>query len=127
MIKVSQLFIYPIKSLAGISLDVAQLTDRGFQYDRRWMLVDEQNQFLTQRQFPEMALLQTGISEEGISIIHKKNPGKEILMPFSGFTNEKLTVKIWKDYCDALPAEKFINEWFSDMLQFSCKFFFMLV
>ncbi len=121
MIKVSQLFIYPVKSLAGISVNAAQLTDRGFQYDRRWMLVDEQNQFMTQRQFPEMALLQTRISEEGISIVHKKNSAKELLIPFSGFTNENLIVKIWNDYCDALPAEKFINEWFSEMLQFSCR------
>jgi len=121
MIKVSQLFIYPVKSLAGISVNAAQLTDRGFQYDRRWMLVDEQNQFMTQRQFPGMALLRTGITEKGISVIHKKDPAKEILIPFSGFTNEKLTVKIWNDYCDAVPAEKFINEWFSDMLQFSCR------
>jgi uncharacterized protein YcbX len=125
MIKISQLFIYPVKSLAGISVNAAQLTDRGFQYDRRWMLVDEQTQFMTQRQFPEMALLQTGISEEGISIVHKKNSEKKILIPFSGFTNENLTVKIWNDYCDALPAEKFINEWFSEMLQFSCKLVYM--
>ena len=125
MIKVSQLFIYPVKSLAGISVNAAQLTDRGFQYDRRWMLVDEQNQFMTQRQFPGMALLRTGITEKGISVIHKKDPAKEILIPFSGFTNEKLTVKIWNDYCDAVPAEKFINEWFSDMLQFSCRLVFM--
>jgi len=125
MIKVSQLFIYPVKSLGGISINTAQLTDRGFQYDRRWMLVDEQNQFMTQRQFPEMALLQTGISEEGISISHKKNSSKEILIPFSGFINQNITVKIWNDYCDALPAEKFINEWFSDMLQFSCRLVYM--
>lgn len=125
MIQISQLFIYPVKSLGGISVPAAELSDRGFKYDRRWMLVDEQNQFMTQRQHPQMALLQTGISEEGISIVHKKNSDKKIMIPFSAFTNEMLNVKIWNDVCETVPAEKFINEWFSDMLQFSCRLVFM--
>jgi uncharacterized protein YcbX len=53
MLQVSELFIYPIKSLGGISLSSATITDRGFQYDRRWMLVDSDNQFMTQREFPK--------------------------------------------------------------------------
>src|SRR6478752_4697281 len=44
MLTISQLFIYPVKSLGGFPVDSAVLTDRGFQYDRRWMLVDENNQ-----------------------------------------------------------------------------------
>ena len=49
MYTVSQLFIYPIKSLGGISVNEAKITDRGLEYDRRWMLVDNDHQFLTQR------------------------------------------------------------------------------
>jgi uncharacterized protein YcbX len=56
-IKLSGIYIYPIKSAAGISLKTAQVENRGFQYDRRWMLVDETGTFLTQRQFPQMALI----------------------------------------------------------------------
>jgi uncharacterized protein YcbX len=52
MLRISQLFIYPIKSLGGISVETALVTDRGFQYDRRYMLVDEQNSFLSQREYP---------------------------------------------------------------------------
>lgn len=125
MIQISQLFIYPVKSLGGISVPSAQLTDRGFKYDRRWMLVDEQNQFMTQRQFPQMALLQTSISDEGISVVHKNDTGKKIEIHFSAFTNEMIKVKIWDDYCEAMPAEKFINQWFSEMLQFSCRLVYM--
>jgi uncharacterized protein YcbX len=56
MLRVSQLFIYPIKSLGGIALSTARLTDRGLQHDRRWMLIDENNRFLSQREHAQMAL-----------------------------------------------------------------------
>ena len=68
MLTVSQLFIYPIKSLGGIAVTSATVTDRGFQYDRRWMLVDENNCFLTQRELPQMALLQVALSEDGLQV-----------------------------------------------------------
>ncbi|MBC7629296.1 MOSC domain-containing protein, partial [Ferruginibacter sp.] len=61
MYTISQLFIYPVKSLGGIEVTQAHLTDRGLQYDRRWMLVDNNNHFLTQREYPVMCLLQTAI------------------------------------------------------------------
>jgi len=54
---VSQLYIYPVKSLGGIALNTVTVTDRGFEYDRRWMLVDENNRFVSQREVAEMALL----------------------------------------------------------------------
>ena len=63
MRSVSQLFIYPIKSLGGISLDKAETTDRGFKFDRRWMLINEHNEFMTQREFPQMCLLQPSTTD----------------------------------------------------------------
>ena len=72
MLIVSELFIYPVKSLGGITLNSANVTDRGFEHDRRWMLVDGKNQFLSQRQIPEMALLQTEITQNGIRVFHKQ-------------------------------------------------------
>jgi len=56
MATISDLYIYPIKSLGGIPVSEARLTDRGLEHDRRWMLIDENNRFLTQRENPEMAL-----------------------------------------------------------------------
>ena len=50
MLTVSQLFIYPIKSLGGIELSSAEVDKRGLKNDRRWMLVDNNNQFMTQRE-----------------------------------------------------------------------------
>ena len=49
MLTLTGLYIYPIKSLGGISLPEADITSRGLAYDRRWMLVDDQNNFISQR------------------------------------------------------------------------------
>ena len=70
MLQVSQLYIFPIKSLGGIALNKAQVTDRGFQYDRRWMLVDHNNMFISQREVHQMALLKPALTDGGIRVEH---------------------------------------------------------
>ena len=97
MLKVSELFIYPVKSLGGISVSNAVVTDRGFQYDRRWMLVDNNNEFMTQREFAEMALLQTEMNEGALKVYHKKT-GASILIPFEP-AGETISVQVWSDRC----------------------------
>ncbi len=61
MLTVTELYIYPIKSLGGIRAQSVLLTDRGFEHDRRWMLVDGNNRFISQREYPKMALLRVEI------------------------------------------------------------------
>jgi len=122
---VSELYVYPIKSLGGIKLDSAELTDRGFQYDRRWMLVNEQNEFLTQREFPQMALLQTEITNSGIKVSQKKNVNENILVPFNAESNYKITVRVWDDMCDAIFVNDHFSDWFSDQLKIRCKLVYM--
>ena len=78
MYTISQLFIYPVKSLGGFKVTSAQLTDRGFQYDRRFMLVDSSNNFLSQREHPPMSLLQTAIEGNELVIFHKNNAADKI-------------------------------------------------
>lgn len=63
MLTVSELHIYPVKSLGGISMPSVVMTDRGFKYDRRWMLIEEDGQFLSQRELPKMALLKVSIKK----------------------------------------------------------------
>jgi uncharacterized protein YcbX len=125
MLQVSQLFIYPIKSLGGISVANALITDRGFQYDRRWMLVDENNQFLTQRELADMALLQVELTEEGLKVYHKKNINYQITIPFIPETDETANVEIWGEICETQFVNKTVDEWFSQMLSTKCRLVFM--
>ena len=75
---VQNLYLYPIKSLGGISVQEAQVEERGFKYDRRWMLVDESGEFLTQRQHPQLALLQVTLGKSELTVFFKVDPSREI-------------------------------------------------
>jgi uncharacterized protein len=118
---ISELYIYPVKSLGGIKVNSAELTDRGFKYDRRWMLVDDENRVLTQREHPQMALLRTSVTENGIYVYPKNNPSENILIPFSYFPDKKIVVNIWDDFCEAAIVSDKLNEWFSATLSVPCK------
>ncbi|HRI21171.1 MAG TPA: MOSC domain-containing protein [Panacibacter sp.] len=124
MLTVSELFIYPVKSLGGFAVPAAVVTDRGLQHDRRWMLVDEQNNFLTQREFAEMALLQVTLTVNGLQVRHKIN-GDVINIPAAPQTNEIAAVKIWDDECIAQFVNAGADEWFSDMLSTKCRLVYM--
>jgi uncharacterized protein len=125
MLQISQLFIYPIKSLGGIAMQQVEITATGFKHDRRWMLVDDNNMFLTQRAYPQMALLQVGENADGIFVFHKQHPLQSITLPFKTEYSKKINVTVWDDVCEALEADEDINNWFSDMLDMRCKLVYM--
>jgi uncharacterized protein YcbX len=124
MLKISELYIYPIKSLGGVQVNTAVLTDRGFQYDRRWMLVDEQNRFLSQRERAKMALLKVNILSDGLKITNKIT-GSEIIIPFTPETEEFVDVVIWDDTCTGQFVSKKADKWFTNVLNINCRLVYM--
>ena len=124
MLTVSELYIYPVKSLGGISVPSALLTDRGFEYDRRWMLVDTHHRFLSQRELPQMALLQVRLHEQGLIIHHKNIDQPPLLIPAEP-TGESCQVSIWDDECSARWVDSHADEWLSRMLSFPCRLVYM--
>lgn len=126
MFTVSGLYIYPVKSLGGFSVSEAAITATGFQHDRRWMLVDKAGIFMTQRQYPEMALLQTAITTDGLYIYHKHYPEKNCMIPFLSAPAHSRQVKVWDDLCDAwCYDDAMTNFWFSEMLGTVCELVYM--
>lgn len=118
----TEINIYPIKSLKGISLNQAKVESRGLEFDRRWMLVNEKNKFLTQREFPKMATVAVQIKNDGLNI---SDNGNEITVPFRTESGETANVKIWSNFCRAQVYESKINDWFSDVLQTNCRLVLM--
>lgn len=124
-LKLSEIWIYPIKSLGGISVPNAKIERRGLQYDRRWMLVDDKGFFLTQRKYKEMALLQVEIKEKGLVVRHKIKEITPIHIPFNVAPLEHLKVQIWEDECKAFTISDEINHWFSSILGMNCRLVYM--
>lgn len=122
MLSISQLYIYPVKSLGGIAVNTAVVTDRGLQNDRRYMLIDTNGLFLTQREHPSMALLRTAIEADELIVWHKDDiPGKLQLPLAPQQSLLTTTVKVWDDYCAAQYISDEADKWFSEKLNFPCR------
>ena len=115
--------MYPIKSCRGTLLEKAVLDERGIRYDRRWMLVDRKQKFLTQRKVPRMALIVPQILRQSLRV---SAPGMEdLLVPLEPESKRRVSVQIWSDRCDAVEVSAKANEWFSDFLHMDVGFVFM--
>jgi len=114
----TSIFIYPVKSLAGIPLHQALVQPRGLQYDRRWMLVDEQGRFVSQREVAGLTALGAAIEPPFLVIFSKNNPRRRIHLPLSPPVAEmpEIAVDIWNDRCTARLYAPDVNDWFSDTL-----------
>ncbi|MDO6438287.1 MOSC domain-containing protein [Cyclobacterium sp. 1_MG-2023] len=119
--KVSQINIFPIKSLGGINLTDGIVETSGFQYDRNWMLVDENGKFLTQRTKPEMALFQNEIRENNLYVYHQSNPNNGIEIPFNQSSGKIIKSQVWDDPVEALHVSSAADTWFSTQLKISCQ------
>lgn len=125
-ITLSGLFIYPVKSLGGISLPAADLTPLGLQHDRRWLIVDERNRFLTQREHAEMALLAVEPAYNGFLLRHRQRP--ELLplyVPFVATPERTLFVTIWDDMVFAWRGTPEADAWLCEALGQECKLVYM--
>ncbi|HVG34624.1 MAG TPA: MOSC N-terminal beta barrel domain-containing protein [Pyrinomonadaceae bacterium] len=129
MIKESQeitlqsLYVYPVKSLKGITLDEAIVERRGLQYDRRWMLVDEENIFMTQREHSRMATIALKLDPEGLRA--SAEGMEDLLIPYTPLTSELRTVTVWRSVCQATTVADHADEWFSRFLQTPCRLVYM--
>ena len=115
---IKELYIYPIKSLAGISVQSAKAEEMGFENDRRWMLVDDQNQFITQRKHPNLSQFYPKILEGKIAILHQ-NTTHEFFIEES--LEEPIFSNVWDDETMVFEVNKATSKWFSERLGFSCK------
>ncbi|MCU0240376.1 MAG: MOSC domain-containing protein [Pyrinomonadaceae bacterium] len=120
--QISEINIYPIKSLGGISLNEAIIEERGFKHDRRFMLIDEFGEFMTQRDFPKMATIKVSLDEN--NLIVSANNFEDLQIPFSHI-GESVKVQVWNSFCDAVVCGKKYAEWFSKVLQTKCELVYM--
>jgi len=117
--QVSNIHIYPIKSLGVIDLKKAFVAEGGLQNDRRFMIVDNNGDFLTQRELSVMATLAVKPVEEGFEV---GIDGKESIYLVSEFSEAgKTTVTVWNSRCEALVGSEEVNAWFSDVLGKDCR------
>jgi uncharacterized protein YcbX len=110
---IAGLWVYPVKSCAGVQVQEAVLTETGLEFDRAWMVVDEHGVFLTQRELPRMALIQPQLKYHDMVL---RAPGMLALHIALDQVQEPVRVKIWSDEVKAYDMGPVAAQWFSDFL-----------
>ena len=116
-IEISQLFIYPVKSLRGIAVSEAELTATGFKWDRHWMITKSDGGFVTQRQFSKMTLIQTKLTAS--TVILSKAGMSDLIIPLRVTSTVELSetsfeAKIWKDFCNVVDEGEEASNWITE-------------
>lgn len=122
LFNISDLYIYPIKGLSGVKVNDALVTERGLKNDRRWMLVDDKNQFISQRTFPQLCLFKIIPQQNSYTVTFNE---LSIEVPFEIHQGVNIKVKIWTDNVEALVANEAINNYFSKHLKIKCSLVYM--
>ena len=120
-LRLSEIWIYPIKGLGGIRLKHSRVLEKGLEYDRRWMLVDENGVFMTQRDNPTMALFKLKIEGEELKITYSPSSLVHSISLHPNTPEKNESVIIWDDTVTACEINKESSAWFSDILNLKCR------
>lgn len=110
---ISRLYVYPVKSCAGVAVQQALLLETGLEFDRAWMVVDENGHFLTQRELPRMALIQPQLKHFEMVL---RAPGMLALHVALDKVEAPVRVQVWNDEVAAYDMGPMAAQWFTDFL-----------
>jgi uncharacterized protein YcbX len=115
----SRIFIYPIKSVRGIAIGETQVETTGPVQDRRWMLVDEQGIFLSQRKLPRMVLIEPHFDGRDL-VLTAPGTSPLVVRSWCG-EGEWIPVRIWRDNLTLPHPDQEYDEWLSSFLGQRCR------
>lgn len=120
--RIDALWLYPIKGCRGLRVPGATLAQTGLEVDgigdREWVVVDESGEFLSQRELPKMALIETRLTGESLRL---RAPDMLPLdIPFAS-EGEVLTVKVWNDEVAAVTQGEIADAWLTQFLGLRCR------
>ncbi|MFT4668031.1 MAG: hypothetical protein ACI9XB_005008, partial [Gammaproteobacteria bacterium] len=122
---VTHLFLYPVKSLGSIAVTEAELTEKGFQFDRRWMIVDKEGIFISQRSHPVLASIKVAIKHNSIRL-YTANDQQGVAIPMVPAEGQSsVQVKVWESICSAICGFDEANMWLSSQLSTQCRIVYM--
>lgn len=112
-LRLESVHLYPIKSCAGVAPAEVLIIETGVELDRAWMVVDEHNEFVTQRDLPRMALIRLVLGHNDMAL---RAPGMLALHVSLDAVEQKTRVRVWDDEVAAFDMGDLAAQWFSDFL-----------
>ncbi len=119
----TQINVYPVKSLGGLSAESAPVEARGLRHDRRWMLVNDAGRFLSQRELPRMALIAPAVEASDLTLRAPGTAPLRVPLQSPGAASE--AVSVWGSVCRAVAVGAEADEWFRNFLGVPCRLVFM--
>ncbi len=120
--RLTEIMVYPVKSAGGIAVQEREVEARGLAGDRRWMVVGPDGGFLTQRDWPRMALIATALESNTLRL---DAPGCTPLRVPRLPEGERATVRVWRSVCAAVSAGAEADAWLSAFLEMPCRLVYM--
>jgi len=114
MAQITDLFIYPVKSLKGIALNESMTALRGLQYDREWMVTTSDYEFITQREIPLMSMIEVSIDLDALTLSSKNNTKFQV--PLLSSNTNVIKASVWGDICDAYDEGDDVSLWLTSLL-----------
>jgi len=114
MAQITDLFIYPVKSLKGIGLNESMTALRGLQYDREWMVTTSDYEFITQREIPLMSMIEVSINLDALTLSSKNNTKFQV--PLLSSNTNVIKASVWGDICDAYDEGDDASLWLTSLL-----------
>ncbi|PKG40741.1 YcbX family protein [Psychromonas sp. Urea-02u-13] len=118
----TDIYIYPIKSVKAISQPAALVEEKGLSFDRRYMLIDLDGNFITGRSHPQLTQVDVQFSQKKLQL-SAPNMAQLVIDP-AQFSTTSLTSQIWIDKVNALHCHQDYDNWFSEYLQQPCQLVF---
>ena len=120
---IHSLVVYPIKSCAGIAVQQARLTTTGLEWDRAWMLATPDGEFLTQREYPRMVLIQPELLATDMRLTAPGMPALHVPYEVDPAQSAQggSPIRVWKDTVSALDMGEVIAGWFTQFLETPCR------
>ena len=104
--RIAELNLFPVKGCRGIALRQANLSATGLEIDgigdREWVAVDAQGEFLSQREYPKMALIETKLTPTALLL---KAPGMLLLDVPLGSEDDRVSAVTQGEIADAWLSE----------------------
>jgi uncharacterized protein YcbX len=120
---VAALHVYPVKGCRGLSLDTARVERRGLAHDRRWMLVDDDGEFVTQRTEPRLARIEVAVEGESLILSTDGHGARRVARP--PLDGPRRRVRVWDDEVDAIDAGTDVAAWLGGVLETETSLVFM--
>lgn len=112
-LQLAEIWVYPLKSMGGISLTEARVLPKGLELDRRWMLVDETGMFITGREYPILSLFQLTLDKQLLTITFNH---ESIDIPVNNAAGPTVQAIVWNDMVSVQEVSDRHNHWFSERL-----------